>query len=107
MHDVLRSVRHVLAMDAFANTLTLSFLQAYRSKNIHVVDNKYQSCIGETVEFIYDLNSEAEVMRIGYDLLRQSKRVVFVFTEVVIIRVLVEKAFKLSKPDNLPVRARA
>src|SRR3954453_15337252 len=105
MRDVLRSVRHVLAMDAFANTSTLFFLQTYRSKNIHVVDNKYQSRIGETVEFIYDLNSEAEVMRIGYDLLRQSKRVAFVSTEVVIARALVEKASKLSKPDNLPVRA--
>ncbi|PKY62820.1 hypothetical protein RhiirA4_490018, partial [Rhizophagus irregularis] len=81
MRDVLRSVRHVLAMDAFANTSTLSFLQAYRSENIHVVDNKYQPRIGETVEFIYDPNSGAEAMRIGYDLLRQ--------------------------PDNSPVRARA
>ena len=60
MRDVLRSVRHVLAIDAFANTLTLFFLQTYRSKNIHVVDNKYQPRIGETVEFIYDLNSGAE-----------------------------------------------
>jgi len=41
MRDVLRSVRHILAIDAFANTLILSFLQAYRSENIHVVDNKY------------------------------------------------------------------
>ena len=70
MRDVLRSARHILTMDAFANTLTLSFLQAYRSENIHIVDNKYQPHIGETVEFIYDLNSGAEAMRIGYDLLR-------------------------------------
>ncbi len=41
MRDVLRSVRHILAMDAFANTLTLSFLQTYRSENIHIIDNKY------------------------------------------------------------------
>ena len=68
MRDVLRSVRHVLAMDVFANTSTLSFLQTYRSENIHVVDNKYQPRIGETVEFIYDPNSGAEAIRIGYDL---------------------------------------
>src|SRR4051794_669649 len=29
MRDVLRSVRHVLAMDAFANKLTLAFLKTY------------------------------------------------------------------------------
>ncbi len=107
MRDVLRSARHVLAMDAFANTSTLSFLQTYRSENIHVVDNKYQPRIGETVEFIYDPNSGAEAMRIGYDLLRQGKRVAFVSTGAVIARALVEKASKLSKPDNSPVRARA
>ncbi|PKY35398.1 hypothetical protein RhiirB3_456151, partial [Rhizophagus irregularis] len=48
MRNVLRSARHVLAMDAFANTSTLFFLQTYRSENIHVVDNKYQPRIGET-----------------------------------------------------------
>jgi hypothetical protein len=62
MRDVLRSVRHVLAIDAFANILILTFLQIYRGENIRVVDNKYQPHIGETVEFIYDLNSGAEVM---------------------------------------------
>ena len=70
MRDVLRSVRHILAMDAFANTSTLSFFQAYRSENIHIIDNKYQPRIGETVEFIYDPNSGAEAMQIGYDFLR-------------------------------------
>ena len=104
MRDVLRSVRHVLVMDAFANTSTLSFFQIYRSENIHIVDNKYQSRISETVEFIYDLNSRAEAMQIGYDLLRQGKRVAFVSTGAVIARALVEKASKLSKPDNSPVR---
>ncbi|PKY58654.1 hypothetical protein RhiirA4_480746, partial [Rhizophagus irregularis] len=77
MRDVLRSAKHVLAIDAFANISTLTFLQIYRSENIRVVDNKYQSRIGETVEFIYDPNSGAEAMRIGYDLLRQGKRVAF------------------------------
>ncbi|POG61886.1 hypothetical protein GLOIN_2v1485886 [Rhizophagus irregularis DAOM 181602=DAOM 197198] len=72
MRNVLRSARHVLAMNVFANTSTLSFLQTYRSENIHVVDNKYQPRIGETVEFIYDSNSGDEAMRIGYDLLRQA-----------------------------------
>ena len=70
MRNVLRSARHILAMNAFANTSTLSFLQTYRSENIHVIDNKYQPHIGETVEFIYDPNSGAEAMQIGYDLLR-------------------------------------
>ncbi len=62
MCDVLRTARHILAIDTFANISTLSFLQAYRSENIHVVDNKYQPRIDETVEFIYDLNSGAETM---------------------------------------------
>src|SRR3989440_7261981 len=43
----------------------------------------------------------------GYDHLRQGKRVAFVSTGVVMARVLVEKASKLSKPDNSPIRARA
>ncbi|CAI2168570.1 16222_t:CDS:1, partial [Funneliformis geosporum] len=58
--DVLRSARYVLSIDAFANTSTLTFLQTYRGKNICTVDNKYQPCIGETVEFVYDMNSGAE-----------------------------------------------
>ncbi|UZO10992.1 uncharacterized protein OCT59_002569 [Rhizophagus irregularis] len=107
MRDVLRSVRHVLAMDAFANKSTLTFLQTYRGENIRIVDNKYQPHIGETVEFIYDPNSGAEAMRIGYDLLRQGKRVAFVSTGAVMARALVEKVSKLSKPDNSPVKARA
>ena len=71
MRDILRSAKHVLAMDAFANISTLTFLQIYRDENIHVVNNKYQPRIGETVEFIYDSNSRIEAMRIRYDLLRQ------------------------------------
>src|SRR6266480_7193645 len=71
MRDVLRTARHDLAMDAFANVSTLTFLQIYCGENIRVVDNKYQPRIGEMVEFIYDPNSRAEAMRIGYDLLRQ------------------------------------
>src|SRR2546421_10169587 len=43
----------------------------------------------------------------GYDHLRQGKRVAFVSTGVVMARVLVEKASKLQRPDNSPVRARA
>ena len=71
MHDVLRFARYVLAMDAFANISTLTFLQIYCGENIRVVDNKYQPHISETVEFIYDPNSGAEAIRIGCDLLRQ------------------------------------
>src|SRR3954447_10326106 len=46
-------------------------------------------------------------MRIGYDLLRQGKRMAFVSTGAMIARALVEKASKLSKPDNSPIRVRA
>ncbi|GBC09780.1 hypothetical protein RclHR1_00910030 [Rhizophagus clarus] len=105
MRDVLRSVRHVLAMDAFANKSTLAFLKIYRGEDIRIIDNRYQPRVGETVEFIYDSNSGAEAMRIGYDLLRQGKRVTFVSTGVVMARALAEKASKLFKSDNLPVRA--
>src|SRR3954466_5345306 len=105
IRDVLRSARHVLAMDAFANISTLTFLQIYRGEDIRIIDNRYQPRIGETVEFIYDPNSGAEAMRIGYDLLRQGKRVAFVSTGAVMARALVEKASKLSKPDSSPVRA--
>ncbi|CAG8591308.1 12721_t:CDS:2 [Cetraspora pellucida] len=83
MHDFLRSARHVLVINVFANKSTLVFLKAYHDEDIHIVNNGYQPHIGETVEFIYDLNSEAEA------------------------RALVKKAFKLTKPDNLPVRAHA
>src|SRR3954452_20259197 len=107
MRDVLRFAKHVLAMDAFANISTLTFLQIYRGEDIRIIDNRYQPRIGETVEFIYDPNSGAEAMRIGYDLLRQGKRVAFVSTGAVIARALVEKASKLSKPDNSPIRAHA
>ncbi|RGB37789.1 hypothetical protein C1646_756416 [Rhizophagus diaphanus] len=66
-----------------------------------------QMSSGETVEFVYNPNSGAEAMRIGYDLLRQGKRVAFISTRAVMARALVEKASKLSKPDNSPVKARA
>ncbi|PKK53358.1 hypothetical protein RhiirC2_803144, partial [Rhizophagus irregularis] len=52
-------------------------------------------------------HSGVEAMRIGYDLLKQSKRVAFVSTRAVMAKALVEKASKLFKPDNSPVRARA
>ena len=70
MHDVLRSARHVLAMNVFTNISTLTFLQIYCGENICVVDNKYQPCISEMVEFIYNPNNRAEAMQIRYDLLR-------------------------------------
>ncbi|CAI2188792.1 1286_t:CDS:2, partial [Funneliformis geosporum] len=79
IYDILRSVRHILAIDTFP-------------------------CISETVEFIYDLNSKAEVMQIGYDLLKQDKRIAFISTGAVMARVLVKKASKLSKSDNSPIR---
>ena len=96
IRDILRSARHVLAMDAFANTSTLTFLQTYRGENICIVDNKYQPRIGETVEFIYDPNSGAEAMRIGYNLLKQNKCVVFVSTGAMIKDVLLNCFCKKS-----------
>ncbi|GBB94707.1 hypothetical protein RclHR1_02400003 [Rhizophagus clarus] len=107
MRDVLRSVRHILAMDAFANKSTLAFLKTYRGKDIRIIDNRYQPRVDETVEILYDPNSGAEAMRIGYELLKQGKRVAFVSTGVVMARALVEKASKLVKPDNSPIRAQA
>ncbi|RIB00781.1 hypothetical protein C2G38_2129143, partial [Gigaspora rosea] len=107
MRDVLRLAQHILAMDAFANESTLTFLKAYCGENVRVVDNKYQPRIGETVEIIYDPNSGAEAMRIGYGFLKQGKRVAFVSTGAVMARALVERASKLTKPDNSPIKARA
>ena len=62
MCDILISVRHVLAIDAFANKSTLAFFKIYRDEDICIIDNRYQPHIGETVEFIYDSNSEAEAI---------------------------------------------
>src|SRR2546421_2765566 len=107
LRDILRSARHVLAMDAFANKSTLTFLKTYRDEDIRIIDNRYQPRVGETVEILYDPNSGAEAMRIGCELLKQGKRVAFVSTGAVMARALVEKASKLVKPDNSPIRARA
>ncbi|CAI2187811.1 17946_t:CDS:2, partial [Funneliformis geosporum] len=84
MRDILRTAQHVLAMDAFANESTLTFLKVYRDENIRVIDNKFQPLVGKTVEYLYDPNSGAEAMRIGS---------------------LVEKVSKLQRSDNSPVRA--
>jgi hypothetical protein len=70
MHDILIFARHVLAMDAFVNKLTLTFLKAYYGENIHIVDNRYQPCVNEIVEILYDPNSGAKAMRIKYKFLR-------------------------------------
>jgi hypothetical protein len=105
MRDILISARHVLAMDAFANKLTLAFLKAYRGEDIRIVDNRYQPHVDEMVEILYDLNSGAKAMKIGYEFIRQGKHVAFVSTGAVMARTLVKKASKLSKSDNLPVRA--
>ncbi|PKK63589.1 hypothetical protein RhiirC2_788687 [Rhizophagus irregularis] len=77
MRDILRTAQHVLAMDAFANESTLTFLKAYRGENIRVIDNKFQPLVGKTIEYLYDPNSRAEAMRIGCELLQQGKRVAF------------------------------
>src|SRR3954471_12874961 len=97
LRDVLRSARHVVAMDAFANISTLTFLKTYRSEDICIIDNRYQSRVDETVEILYDPNSGAEAMRIRYELLKQEKHVAFVSTGAVMARALVEKVSKLVK----------
>ncbi|EXX53158.1 hypothetical protein RirG_246580 [Rhizophagus irregularis DAOM 197198w] len=75
MHDVLRSARHILAMDAFANKSILAFLKIYRGEGIYIIDNRYQP---------------------------RGKRVAFISTGAVMARALVEKASKLFKSDNSP-----
>ncbi|CAG8443152.1 8768_t:CDS:2 [Scutellospora calospora] len=80
MCNVFRSARHIFGIDAF----------------LHV---------SKTVKILYDLSSRVEAIRIGYEFLRQGKHVAFVSTEEVMTRVLVEKASKLFKPNNLPIRA--
>ncbi|CAI2195771.1 7053_t:CDS:2, partial [Funneliformis geosporum] len=36
------------------------------------IDNKFQSLVCKTVEYFYNSNSRAKVMRIGYELLQQA-----------------------------------
>ncbi|PKY46399.1 hypothetical protein RhiirA4_461250 [Rhizophagus irregularis] len=72
--------------NAIMRQMSSAFLKTYRSKDIHIIDNKYQPRVDETVEIFYDLNSGAEAMRIGCKLLKQGKRVAFVFTETVMAR---------------------
>ena len=62
MCDVLKTAQHVLAIDAFRNESTLTFLKTYRDENIRVIDNKFQPLVGKTVEYLYDSNSGAEAM---------------------------------------------
>ncbi|CAG8603868.1 10727_t:CDS:1 [Diversispora eburnea] len=96
MRDVLRSAQHVLAIDAFANESTLTFLKAYRGENIRVIDNKFQPLIGKTIEYLPDPNTGAEAIRIGFEYLKQGKCVAFVVTSSNMAQALVEKASKLS-----------
>ncbi|CAI2191409.1 19339_t:CDS:2, partial [Funneliformis geosporum] len=49
-----------------------------------------ENTMRKTVEYLYNPNSGAEAMRIGYELLQQT---------------LAEKASKLQRPDNSPIRA--
>ncbi|RIA79459.1 hypothetical protein C1645_840623 [Glomus cerebriforme] len=60
------------------------------SENIRVIDNKFQTLVGKTVEYLYDPNSEAEAMRIGCELLQQDKRVAFILTSCNMARALDE-----------------
>ncbi len=62
MHDVLRSIRYVVVINAFTNISTLTFLKAYHSKDICIIDNRYQFYVNEIVEILYDLNSKAKAI---------------------------------------------
>ena len=60
MRDLLKSATHVVAMDAFANESTLTFLKQYRGKDVRIFDNKYQPRKNEFVKILYDLNKGSE-----------------------------------------------
>ncbi|KAF0484150.1 hypothetical protein F8M41_023078 [Gigaspora margarita] len=57
---------------------------------------KSENTIRKTIEYLYDPNSEAEAMQIGFEFLKQGKHVAFVVTSSNIAQALVEKASKLS-----------
>ncbi|GBB89568.1 hypothetical protein RclHR1_01630006 [Rhizophagus clarus] len=42
MHNILKTAQHVLAMVAFRNESTLTFLKTYCGENIRMIDNKFQ-----------------------------------------------------------------
>src|SRR5688572_5269252 len=53
----------------------------FLKKNLYigqVIDNKFQPHIDKTVKYLYDPNSGAEAIRIGFGFLKQVKRVAFV-----------------------------
>jgi hypothetical protein len=43
MCNILKSIKYVLMIDAFANksTLVFSFFKIYRDKDIYIINNKY------------------------------------------------------------------
>ncbi|CAG8827732.1 32261_t:CDS:2, partial [Gigaspora margarita] len=77
--------QHVLAINAFANESTVIFLKAYYNKIIQV-----------RLLSIFMTQIGAEAMRIGFEFLKQGKRVAFVVTSSNIAQALVKKASKLS-----------
>ena len=81
MRDLLKLAIHVVAMDAFVNDSTITFLKQYRRNNdIWIFNNKYQPRIGETVKILYDLDKGSEAMRRGLKMLWESKHVAFAMT---------------------------
>ncbi|CAG8438849.1 9101_t:CDS:2 [Cetraspora pellucida] len=100
MRDLLKSAVHVVAMDAFANELTLAFLRQYRGENIQVFNNKYQPRKSETVKILYDSNKGSEAIRKGLEMLKEGKRVVFSMTSCKKARAIANQASKLQKPDG-------
>ncbi|CAG8503509.1 10593_t:CDS:10 [Scutellospora calospora] len=96
--DEVNAIQHQMnsTMDAFANESTLTLLKAYHSENIRIIDNKFQLLIGKTVEYLYNSNSRAKAMQIGFEYLKHGKRVAFVVTSSNMAQALVKEASKLS-----------
>ncbi len=100
MRNLLNIATHVVAMDAFANNSTLTFLKSYRGENVRVIDNKYQPRKGEIVKFLYDPDKGSEAIRRGLRMLQEGKHVAFVMTSCKKARALANQASKLQKPDG-------
>ncbi|CAG8460345.1 5668_t:CDS:2 [Scutellospora calospora] len=75
--DLLNVATHVVAIDAFANDLTLAFLKFYRDENVRVIDNKYQLRKKEIVKFLYNSNKGSEGIRRGFKMLQEEAGIFF------------------------------
>ncbi|CAI2161628.1 2016_t:CDS:2 [Funneliformis geosporum] len=77
--NLLKSAIHVIAMDAFTNDSTITFLKQYRDNNIRIFNNKYQPRIGKTIKILYDLDKGSEAIKRA------------------------NQTFTLQKPDGSPI----